>query len=66
MEDVCERLTNNQVRAQIFGLIRALEALLTVPEPPRPGIVSLLRDPAFANVTQVGTLIAALIAAIRS
>ena len=65
MEDVCESIRNNRDRAQIFGLIRALEVLLTVPDPPRQGVVSLLRDPAFANVVQVGTFLAALIAAVK-
>ncbi|RVQ69212.1 hypothetical protein EKN06_03155 [Croceicoccus ponticola] len=65
MEDVCERISNNHDRAQIFGLIRALEALVNLPDPPRQGVVSLVRDPAFANVVQVGTFLAALIAAVK-
>ena len=66
MEDVCERITNNHDRAQIYGLIRALECLLTIPEPPRQGVVALVRDPAFANIVQVATFLAALIAAVKS
>jgi predicted transcriptional regulator len=66
MEHVCEKIRNNQQRAQIIGLIRALEMLLAVPEPPRQGIVSLVRDPAFANIVQVGTFLAAIVAAVRA
>ena len=66
MEDVCERITNNHDRAQIYGLIRALECLLTIPEPPRQGVIALVRDPAFANIVQVATFLAALIAAVKS
>jgi len=65
MEDVCEQITENQPRAQIFGLIRALEILVNVPEPPRQGVVALLRDPAFANVVQVATFLTALVAAVK-
>ena len=65
MEDVCETIRNNRDRAQIFGLIRALEIILSIPDPPRQGIVSLLRDPAFANIVNVGTFLAALIAAVK-
>ncbi|MCU0949160.1 MAG: hypothetical protein MUF47_13060 [Porphyrobacter sp.] len=66
MEQVCETITNNEQRAQILGLIRALELLLAMPEPPREGIVSLVRDPAFANIVQVGTFLAAIVAAVRA
>ena len=66
MEDVCERMTNNFDRAQIMGLVRALELLLTIPEPPRLGIVSLVRDPAFSNIIQVAAFLAALVAAVKS
>jgi hypothetical protein len=66
MEDVCEQITNNHDRAQIYGLIRALELLLTLPDPPRQGVVSLARDPAFANIVQVATFLAALIAAVKA
>ena len=65
MEDVCERITDNQERAQIFGLIRALEVLVNLPNPPRQGVVALLRDPAFANIIQVATFLAALLAAVK-
>jgi hypothetical protein len=65
MEDVCEKMKNNHDRAQIYGLIRALELLLTVPEPPRQGVVALVRDPAFANVIQVATFLTALVAAVK-
>lgn len=65
MEDVCEKMKNNRDRAQIYGLIRALELLLTVPEPPRQGVVALIRDPAFVNVVQVATFLASLIAAVK-
>lgn len=65
MEDACEQIENNHDRSQIFGLIRALEVLLNLPEPPRQGIVSLVRDPAFANLVQVATFLAALLAALR-
>jgi hypothetical protein len=65
MEDVCEQISNNHDRAQIYGLIRAIEVLLTIPEPPRQGLVALVRDPAFANIVQVATFLAALIAAVR-
>ena len=65
MEDVCENIKNNHDRAQIFGLIRALDVLLNVPEPPRQGIVGLIRDPAFANIVQIATFLAALIGAVK-
>ncbi|MBS0254683.1 MAG: hypothetical protein JSS36_05600 [Proteobacteria bacterium] len=65
MEDACEKIVNNHDRAQIFGLIRALEVLLTIPEPPRQGVVSLLRDPVFGNVVQVATFFVALIGAVK-
>ena len=65
MEDACEKIKNNHDRSQIFGLIRALELLLTIPEPPRQGVVSLIRDPAFANIVQVATFLAALIGAVK-
>ncbi|MDG5751353.1 hypothetical protein P8R33_09570 [Qipengyuania sp. XHP0211] len=65
MEDVCERMTDNAARAQIMGLIRALELLVDLPNPPRQGIVSLVRDPAFANIVQFATFFAALIAAVK-
>lgn len=66
IEDVCEEITNNETRSQIFGLVRALEILLEIPNPPRLGIVSLVRDPAFANIVQVGTLFAAIVAAVKA
>ena len=65
LEDACERMTNNSDRAQVMGLVRALEILLTIPEPPRAGIVALIRDPAFANIVQLATFLAALAAAIK-
>lgn len=65
IEDICEKIKNNHDRAQIYGLIRALELLLTVPEPPRQGVVALVRDPAFANIVQVATFLASLIAAVK-
>ena len=66
MEDVCEQMRNNNDRAQILGLVRALEILLNLPDPPRAGVVSLARDPAFANVIQVGAFLAALVAAVKA
>ena len=65
MEDACEKIKNNHDRAQIFGLIRALDVLLNIPDPPRQGVVGLIRDPAFANIIQVATFLAALIGAVR-
>ena len=65
MEDACEKITSNHDRAQIFGLIRALEVLLNIPEPPRQGVVSLIRDPAFSNIVQAATFLAAIIAAVK-
>ncbi|WP_417617673.1 hypothetical protein [Parasphingorhabdus sp.] len=65
IEDVCESMTENLPRAQVMGLVRALEILLDLPNPPRTGVLALVRDPAFANVIQVATLLAAITAALK-
>ncbi|MFN3818895.1 hypothetical protein [Blastomonas sp.] len=64
-EDVAESITDNMNRAQIMGLISAIKILIELPEPPREGIIQLIRDPAFANIVQIGTFLAAVIAAIN-
>jgi hypothetical protein len=66
IEDICETIVENEPRAQILGLVRALEILLDLPNPPRSGIVELIRDPAFANIVQIAACLAAIVAAIRA
>lgn len=66
IEDVAEGITDNEARAQMYGLITALKTLLDLPNPPREGIVALARDPAFGNLIQIGTFLAAIIAAMKA
>jgi hypothetical protein len=66
IEDACETITDNYARSQILGLVRALEILLTIPEPPRQGIIALIRDPAFNHVIGFGTFLAAIVAALKA
>ena len=66
IEDVAEEIQENEARAQIMGLVSALKILLDLPSPPRQGIVALARDPAFANLIQIGTLLAAIVAAVKA
>ncbi|MFO6429678.1 hypothetical protein ACLBKT_06230 [Erythrobacter sp. W302b] len=66
IEDVAEEIQENEARAQIMGLVAALKILLDLPSPPRQGIVALARDPAFANLIQIGTLLAAVVAAVKA
>ena len=66
IEDVAETILDNSERAQIIGLVSAIKILLDLPEPPRMGLMSLLRDPAFANILAIGTLITSLIAALKA
>ncbi|MEM7778836.1 MAG: hypothetical protein AAF697_00425 [Pseudomonadota bacterium] len=66
IEDVAEGITDNETRAQIFGLIRALKVLLDVPNPPKAGMLAIIRDPAFANLVQIATFLAAIAAVLGS
>ena len=66
IEDVAENMRGNVERAQILGLIGALKILLDLPDAPRAGIIELVRDPAFANIIQVATLLAAIVAVLRA
>lgn len=66
IEDIAESIKDNVARSQILGFVTALKVLLELPEPPRKGIVELARDPAFANIIQIGTFLAAIIAAMKA
>ena len=66
MEDVAEGEKNNSERAQIYGLIKAVRALIDLPEPPRRGLLALLSDPVFGNLVQIAALAAAIIAVVKS
>lgn len=66
IEDVAEGIQDNMMRSQILGLVQALKVLLDLPQPPKKGVVELVRDPAFANIVQIGTFLAAIIAALKA
>ncbi|MXO85214.1 hypothetical protein GRI38_04145 [Altererythrobacter aurantiacus] len=66
IEDCAEAIRENEVRSQILGLALAIKTLLDLPQPPRQGLVELIRDPAFANIVQIGTFLAAITAALRA
>jgi hypothetical protein len=66
IEDICETILENEPRYQILGLVSALEILLYLPNPPRTGIIYLIRDPAFANIVQIATCLAAIVAAVKA
>lgn len=66
IEDICEGIQDNELRSQIYGLIRALQALLEVPNPPKVGLLALIGDPAFANIVQIATCLAAIVAALKA
>ncbi|WBY08603.1 hypothetical protein PIB19_03800 [Sphingomonas sp. 7/4-4] len=55
IEDLSESTQDNLQRSQISGLVRSLNILIQLPQVPKEGILALLRDPAFANIVQLGT-----------
>jgi DNA-binding PadR family transcriptional regulator len=61
-----EKITDNETRSQILGIVQAIRILLDIPQPPKSVIVQALRDDAFSNLVQFATLIAAVLAAIRN
>lgn len=57
IEDVALSISSNEKRSQIIGLVTALRAILETPEPPRQPILSIVRDPAFAHILEVGSFL---------
>ena len=57
MEKVVEGILDNAKHSQIVGLIIALRAILQTPEPPKAPVLSIIRDPAFANIVEVGSFL---------
>ncbi len=57
IEAVARSIGDNEKQSQIIGLVTALRAILETPEPPRKPILSIVRDPAFAHIVEVGALL---------
>jgi len=66
MEFEAEKITDNAQRSQIIGIVAAIKVLLDLPQPPAGVVVQALRDPIFSNLVQFATLIAAIVAALRT
>lgn len=57
IEGVARTIGDNEKQSQIIGLVTALRAILETPEPPRQPILSIVRDPAFAHIVEVGAFL---------
>lgn len=60
IEDISETIVDNQTRAQIVGFVRLVDVLVDLPDPPKAGLLALIRDPAFANIVQLGVFLTAI------
>jgi hypothetical protein len=66
IEDLSESVLANSEKQQIIGFVKSVKILIDVPDVPKAGILSLIRDPAFANIVQLATFLAALAAVVKA
>ncbi|WP_147418737.1 hypothetical protein [Sphingobium terrigena] len=66
IEDLSESILSNSEKQQVIGFIKSVKILIDVPDVPKSGIIGLIRDPAFANIVQLATFLAALAAVLKA